>query len=147
MSKKGWSKERYRQWFNENRERLMSRRREYRRLNIALFIEKEKKQREAYKAKVIGIYGGKCACCGETHIEFLAIDHINGGGTKARKALNRRGLAFYRWLSIHKWPEGFRVLCFNCNFAIGAFGKCPHGNVMLEVKPKREEERQLRLVS
>lgn len=24
------------------------------------------------------------------------------------------------------YPAGFRLLCMNCNFAIGHFGSCPH---------------------
>lgn len=32
----------------------------------------------------------------------------------------------YRWLRNHGYPLGFRVLCMNCNFALGKFGYCPH---------------------
>jgi hypothetical protein len=32
----------------------------------------------------------------------------------------------YIWLRQRDWPPGYRVLCVNCNFAIGHFGKCPH---------------------
>lgn len=67
----------------------------------------------------------KCACCGETHIEFLSIDHINGGGHQHRKKL---GIShnFYYWLKTHYYPQGYQVLCMNCNFAKGHFGICPH---------------------
>ena len=68
-------------------------------------------------------YGGKCACCGEDRYEFLAIDHINGGGGKHRKQV---GAKMDRWLRRNGYPEGFRVLCHNCNQAISHYGCCPH---------------------
>lgn len=74
---------------------------------------------------VIAHYGGKCACCGEAHIEFLHLDHIEGGGTQQRAELKRWGNAFYRWLQKQGYPEGFRVLCANCNEALGHYGYCP----------------------
>lgn len=64
-----------------------------------------------------------CACCGETGIEFLGIDHINGGGRAHRAQI--KGL-LWAWLKRNKYPEGFRVLCHNCNQALGSYGYCPH---------------------
>jgi hypothetical protein len=58
-------------------------------------------------------------------MEFLAIDHIGGGGTKHRKSFGR-GSSLYRWLEKSGLPGGFRVLCHNCNMAIGFYGYCPH---------------------
>jgi hypothetical protein len=72
------------------------------------------------------IYGGECACCGEAATEFLGIDHIEGGGTEHRRELTRQGTTLYLWLRKHGYPEGFRVLCHNCNLAIGFYGACPH---------------------
>lgn len=68
-------------------------------------------------------YGGKCACCGEDRYEFLAIDHINGGGGKHRKNV---GAKIDRWLIKNNFPDGFRVLCHNCNQSLGHYGFCPH---------------------
>lgn len=68
----------------------------------------------------------RCQCpggCSETYEEFLTIDHIEGGGNKHRHDI---GGNFYRWLRQNKYPPGFRVLCMNCNFAIGKRGYCPH---------------------
>src|SRR5258708_37086796 len=36
----------------------------------------------------LNAYGGKCECCGEERFEFLAIDHIGGGGNKTIERLN-----------------------------------------------------------
>lgn len=81
----------------------------------------------------------RCACCEEDHIQFLVIDHINGGGNAHRRAVRKRGIMsgndIYLWLKRSKYPVGYRVLCDNCNSARGRYGKCPH-----------EDEAVLRLV-
>jgi len=69
----------------------------------------------------------KCACCGETEMEFLTIDHIHGDGNKERKKIGYGGLGFYYWLKKNGFPEGYQVLCYSCNLgrAINN-GICPH---------------------
>lgn len=72
-------------------------------------------------------YGGSpaaCACCGEQRTEFLVIDHIGGGGSAHRKNLGASSI--YTWLKKQGYPDGFRVLCHNCNFAIRFGDPCPH---------------------
>ena len=32
----------------------------------------------------------------------------------------------YQWLKANSYPDGFQILCFNCNCAKGAYGECPH---------------------
>jgi hypothetical protein len=77
-------------------------------------------------------YGGippKCKCCGELELKFLAIDHIYGGGTKHLKSIGNghlSGTKLPSWLKINNYPEGFQILCHNCNTAKGCYGKCPH---------------------
>jgi hypothetical protein len=66
----------------------------------------------------------ECACCGEKHLEFLTIDHINGGGVKHQKEIGVGRL--YGWLIRNNFPEGFQVLCYNCNCAKGHYNYCPH---------------------
>ena len=71
------------------------------------------------KVKVLSYYSGgkpRCARCGIEDIEVLCIDHINGGGNKKRGAHLRGGANFYRFLQQQKLPQGYQVLCFNCNF-------------------------------
>ena len=67
-----------------------------------------------------------CECCGENHIEFLSIDHINGGGQQARKTILKGSGGLYSWLKRNNFPDGYRVLCHNCNQSLGAYGYCPH---------------------
>lgn len=68
----------------------------------------------------------ECACCGEMQLQFLCLDHINGGGTEERKRLGPGGVLFYCRLKAAGYPPGLQVLCHNCNMAKGFYGKCPH---------------------
>lgn len=74
------------------------------------------------REKVFNHYGYKCICCGERESIFLSIDHVNGKGTMHRK---QTGNILYVWLRLNNYPEGFQVLCHNCNWA-KAHGDCPH---------------------
>lgn len=67
-----------------------------------------------------------CVCCGENNIEFLCLDHKDGGGNKHRKEIGLGGYAIYIWLRKEGFPKGYRVLCFNCNYAVIAGKSCPH---------------------
>lgn len=79
------------------------------------------------KADVMAHYGGACACCGTDDLWVLSIDHINGDGAAHRRELKARGETFgYHWLKKNGFPDGFQVLCLNCNLARGFYGYCPH---------------------
>jgi len=81
------------------------------------------------KIDAINAYGGPiCACCGETMLEGLTIDHINGDGAKHRREVGH-GTGVYRWLRRNNYPPGFQVLCFTCNCAKGTGDHCPHADV------------------
>jgi hypothetical protein len=83
--------------------------------------------RRRYRQEAFDAYGGKCACCGESRYEFLTIDHPNGGGRRERQlSFAPGGASFARWLARQGYPEGYRVLCHNCNSAYGYYGQCPH---------------------
>lgn len=92
------------------------------------YIETHRRIRKQRKLRCLHHYGGnpsKCACCGEDHIEFLSIDHIHGGGLRHIKKIRTQ---LYYWLIKNNFPEGFQVLCFNCNRAKGHQSKvrfCP----------------------
>lgn len=88
--------------------------------------ETQRTCRQRTRKECLAHYGGKCACCGETESAFLGIDHINGGGGKHRKSLGHWGVNFYAWLRREGWPDGYQVLCHNCNQAKGYYGVCPH---------------------
>lgn len=85
----------------------------------------EHKQR--LRAETLAAYGNKCACCGESRVEFLGIDHTKGGGGQHRKQLQKAGINFYCWLRQQGYPrDDYQLLCHNCNLAKGFYGYCPH---------------------
>jgi hypothetical protein len=94
-----------------------------------------KERRKKLKLSAFNAYGGaECKCCGERTVEFLSIDHIDGNGSEHRRKIasgengspKSQAVKFYEWLRANSYPPGFQVLCMNCNFAKGHFGKCPH---------------------
>jgi hypothetical protein len=83
------------------------------------------------RVEVLRHYGQACSCCGESTQEFLCIDHIKGGGGKHRNEIGS-GYCFYLWLRSSGYPDGYRVLCHNCNMAIGFYGYCPHDKYQID---------------
>lgn len=73
------------------------------------------------REEILNQYGNKCVCCGEDKKQFLAIDHINGGGNEHRRNIKTN---IYKWLKINNFPSGFQILCHNCNMARGFYGYC-----------------------
>ena len=78
-----------------------------------------------------------CACCGESNVEFLGIDHINGNGAEERRKVGG-GNNIYTYLRTRGLPLGYRVLCHNCNMSIGFYGYCPHMEVPLALNRGRD---------
>ncbi len=79
------------------------------------------------RAEVLQAYGNMCACCEEVEPKFLSIDHPNNDGAEHRRRIGvNSGFHFYLWLRREGFPEGFQVLCHNCNQAKGSYGQCPH---------------------
>lgn len=59
-------------------------------------------------------YGGKCVCCGEKELDLLTVEHIRFKGHKLMY-VNKEVLI--NRLKRLKWPDGYTVLCFNCNMS------------------------------
>jgi hypothetical protein len=78
--------------------------------------------------EALNAYGRKCKCCGESFAEFLSFDHVNGGGSRQRKTDRAMRSNIHRWLRDHNYPADFQLLCMNCNWAKGKYGRCPHQN-------------------
>lgn len=90
---------------------------------------KDKIKRDEHRKNALQHYGNKCACCGETEPYFLAIDHIDGDGNAHRDRIGKYGSGFFKWLIDNDFPEGFQVLCHNCNMGKHLNGGvCPHKN-------------------
>lgn len=88
-------------------------------------IGRARSYRDSLKADVICGYGGICKCCGEAEPQFLTIDHIHGGGSAHKKAVGG-SQQIYSYLRANGYPDGYQLLCFNCNGSKGLFGICPH---------------------
>lgn len=83
-------------------------------------INKKSREKELTKRKLVLKHYSHgelcCSLCKINEFDVLVIDHINGGGNRERKNLkNVGGSRFYQWLMTNKYPEGYRVLCWNCN--------------------------------
>lgn len=93
---------------------------------------KDKRKRIKLRDAAFEAYGGYvCKCCGETEKLFLQIDHVNNDGAKHRREVfgkkSGSGQNIYRWLRDNNFPEGFQVLCANCNLGKHRNGGiCPH---------------------
>jgi len=88
-------------------------------------LEINKKSMYRLKLEVFTAYGGAfCKCCGDSHIEFLALDHMGNDGAEHRRQVTNSGV--YRSLRQKGFPKGYQVLCHNCNWAKYAYGECPH---------------------
>ena len=105
---------------------------EFRRIRLSKpgGVEREREQSRVrklhLKQRVMDGYGGQCSCCGEESLIFLTIDHVNGGGVKEHRAMGGGSSSkIYRQVIAEGWPDKYRVLCFNCNFA-EHWGGCPH---------------------
>lgn len=113
-----------------NRKKVLQREKVYYRQHPEYFRNKRKELRERVRLQVLSYYGGippKCACCGETNIKFLTIDHVKNNGYEHRKLIGEGSLRMYLWIIKNKFPKEFQILCFNCNLGRGINkGICPH---------------------
>lgn len=82
------------------------------------------------KIEVLTHYGnGELACvrCKESRLACLSIDHIDGGGVRAREK-NGRGHAYYLYLRKNNYPKGYQTLCMNCQFIKAEENREHNGN-------------------
>ena len=117
-------------WRDSNREQLREiykvSARKRRAVNPEITKRVQREYTKRIRQEALLAYGGCCACCGESTYEFLSIDHMAGGGTAERKVTKRAGWKMCLWLRQQGFPSGYRVLCHNCNQAIGFYKVCPH---------------------
>ena len=78
----------------------------------ALCLSQQRAKRAEEKLTVLAAYGRMCVCCGEDEVDFLQVDHIDGGGHAHRQKIGRD---ICSWLIANKFPAGFQILCANCN--------------------------------
>jgi hypothetical protein len=89
--------------------------------------QKGRNRNKKIRNQVLDHYGRQCACCNEATEQFLSIDHVDNDGASHRRAVRgHNGGSIYCWLIANGFPLGFQTLCYNCNFAKGRYGICPH---------------------
>ena len=79
------------------------------------------------KVAAIDLLGGACACCKESAVHFLNIDHIESNGKVDRKN-GIDSTIIHKLIKNHQYKniDTLRVLCYNCNLAFATYGFCPH---------------------
>lgn len=105
----------------EHREERNAKKREYYYAHRDEMTKQSREYNQKRKEKVLAHYGRQCACCGESNIAFLTMDHINNDGYRTRK----ESVHLYVWLIKNNFPEGFQTLCYNCNCG-RRHDVCPH---------------------
>ena len=110
------------EYYQNHKEKMLENSRVYRKTNKKRRFSQYdglamRELRHLNKVKVLSAYSNPrgipiCNNCGEMDIDVLCIDHINGGGRKHVRSLR---MTLYNWLIRTGYPEGFQVLCANCN--------------------------------
>lgn len=76
--------------------------------------ETKKQAHQKLKTKVFSNYCDNeiiCKHCGESDMQVLNLDHIDGGGRKQQKKVG----GVYGYVVRNNFPSGYQVLCQNCN--------------------------------
>jgi len=118
---------RMKQYYRDNKEKKSQYDREYRKKNRERLNEYRRKYLKKIRREVISYYSNgkfECVYCGEKHYEFLTIDHIHNNGSEHRK--NMKSSNIYLELKKERYPNGYRVLCYNCNISKGLYGYSPY---------------------
>lgn len=68
------------------------------------------KRQKEIRLKALRAYGDRCINCGITDERVLCIDHVIPIGKKRIP-----GPRFYYWLIKNNYPNGYQILCHNCN--------------------------------
>ena len=140
--------EKKKKYYEKNRKSILEKKKKYRQDQVKRLGKKgiKKADHKRYllehnkyknlRKKVISYYSNgtnTCVCCGTEGFEFLTIDHIIPK-REMDKIQKMKDIGYSSKLNPHlliSWldkfhPEGFQILCWNCNYAKGVLGKCPH---------------------
>jgi len=114
-----------RAYYAANRDHRLAQRRAYRAANRDSELAWQSLHRAFVKAFVFAWYSlgeFRCACCGEDDYRALTLDHVVPLRNHRRRG---RGVT---WKQVYRdgFPDGFQVLCANCNLMKHDNDHCPH---------------------
>ena len=112
-----------------SRENALKYSRNFRNRHKSSVYAKSKELSLRVRMEVLTHYSGNpphCQCCDESVFDFLCMDHVNNNGNAHRREIGTNRM--YYWIRRHGYPDGFQVLCYNCNMgkAHNSAGVCPH---------------------
>lgn len=87
--------------------------------NAAKYLYRERQKRIVLTHYSVGSEP-QCALCGFDDIDCLCLDHINNDGASDRRqrrvaGRGRTGVDMYTAVKRDGFPDGYQVLCANCN--------------------------------
>lgn len=110
----------HKKWYDNNSEQVKTQHKEYRKNHKIKTNNQGRLDNFKKHILVLQIYSEgtmKCKFCGFDDIDCLDIDHINNDGAEhRRKIFSEYGGSFSQWLIKNNFPDGFQVLCKNCNW-------------------------------
>jgi hypothetical protein len=125
------------------REKSENRSRQKERYQSSEHKAKKNNARKDIRLNILQVYSKRlsnsdipcCNCCGlNSHLDFLALDHIAGKRqmdsepelVKLGYSSKLKSVELQPWIRKNNFPDGFQILCHNCNQAKSSYGKCPH---------------------
>lgn len=115
-------------WTKNHPDQVKASLKKYRESHRGQFRDYTNYQNKLLRREVLIYYSKgvpQCACCGELIYEFLTVDHIDKSVYKLHKKYTY-GTKLIWWIVKNNFPEGFQILCMNCNLAKSIRGICPH---------------------
>ena len=107
-----------REYYLKNREKILKRKREqmreYRKREPEHNRKLGRERKKRLRAKLLEMYGNKCALCGFDNPIALTLDHVNGDGASERRKRGEHGV--YRDAINNYQLDKYRTLCMNCQF-------------------------------
>lgn len=116
-------REQQKEYYEKNKEKIRGMQQEYYQKNKKNIYERNREYslhlQQKRRMKCLSHYSNgkiKCAICGIEDIDVLVIDHIEGGGSRHARERGTYRSHLYQFLIKNNFPDGYRVLCHNCNW-------------------------------
>ncbi|RDJ35314.1 MAG: hypothetical protein DWQ19_10900 [Crenarchaeota archaeon] len=102
-------------YYEQNKDHIKCKTVRYQKHNPDKVKAYSKTARENLKIEIFNHYCNcniECKNCGQNQLHLLTVDHVNGGGSQHKRRIKN----LYSWIKRNNFPEGFQVLCWNCQF-------------------------------